>query len=493
MKFVAYLLVFLASVALVAGAELPLRSALLQAIERNLGLDIQRLEPLIAEESVREAEAAFGINLFSSASMTEREQPIVSDVTVGTQTEQRNFRVGAESRNTLGGLVTVETRLDERDTNAAAAISTRNAEFALSYRQPLWRGFGREVNLATLRGARLGSEAEQKRFRRAILDVMRTTEVAYWEYSFQKANRELRESSVQLAEALLEETEERRRLGLATRLDVLQAQAGLAQRREGMISAQQELEIAQDRLLALLGALDLSSPFSEAVSVSPLPDAFGAPPEFAPVWNRVLAENPETDIQEAVIAQRQQDRIVARDRVRPQVDLALSGGVLGADIDDRWQAYDGALNKDGHFWRIGVEVNMPWGFRAERAGVRRSERRLEQAELRLVEIQQDLLEQSRRQWRRLRASHERLEAASLTLELQEETFEQERSRYEAGLSPFRAVQESQRDLDAARLSRLQAVIDLLRAEADLARIDGSILQRHGFTWEQIDLPPRPRN
>ncbi len=470
------------------GSVLQLREAIHRALEHNLSLGIARLDPRIADDAVAIEEAAFDFSLFGTADYVRRDRPVATDVTEGTETTTRRYTFGARQPFSTGTRVTAETALVERDTNAEQAIGSRDAEFTLGLNQSLWQGFGREVNLAQLRRARIGSETERLRFRAAILDILAQTETAYWDLAYAYRDRELRESSIRVAESLLEETRERERLGLATRLDVLQARANLAERQEDILVAQQEVESAHDRLLILLGALDETLALDATSRVSALPDTFLEPPEFSTVWRRTLDRNPDTLVQEGVVEQRRLDRVVARDRTRPTVDLSAGVGVLGVDIDDRWRAYDGAINKDGHYWRVGVQFSMPWGFAAERAGLRQADRRLEQEEIRMVEIKQRLLEQTRRAWRQLRTSEERLSAANLTLELQEESFAQERSRYETGLSTFRAVLESQRDLDNARSSRLRAVIERIRAEVDLNRIDGTLLERHGFTWDEVEAP-----
>ena len=46
--------------------------------------------------------------------------------------------------------------------------------------------------------------------------------------------------------------------------------------------------------------------------------------------------------------------------------------------------------------------------------------------------------------------------------------------------------EAQRDFDQARRQNLRAVIESLRAAIRLSRVDGSILERNGFTWEAVD-------
>ena len=89
-------------------------------------------------------------------------------------------------------------------------------------------------------------------------------------------------------------------------------------------------------------------------------------------------------------------------------------------------------------------------------------------------------------WRAVAAGKERLEANQISVEVNEERFDKERAKFEAGVSTFRIVLEAQEDLDEARLRHLDARFDSIRAVVQLTRLDGSILERNGFVWEDLD-------
>lgn len=469
-----------------ASAELSLRDAINRSLMHNLGLQIEFLEPRIAEDAIESARGAFDIQLFSTARVARTEfaagQPLFSP----TDSDQRSLSVGANKLFGTGTSVTAQSQLVRSDDRLSPLLDLRkDADLSLTVRQPLLRGRGTEVNLARLRQARLAAEGSEQGLRSSVLNVLRATEQAYWGLAFAHAERRFRESSLQVAERLLDEARERESVGVATSLDVLQARAALAQRRDEIVRSQQNLEEAADRLRVLLADLPELAPLPDVPTVSALPVEFSGVPQFQQVWQQALQFNPSTARQEFVIEQRRQDRVMARDQVRPQLDLALTGGYIGRDRDSFSDALGSALDRDGTAWEVRLELSLPWGMRSQRAQLRSAERRLEQEELRLGSLQQDLLEQVRRQWRRLNASHERLQTADLVLELQRLAFEQETGRYEAGLTTFRAVLEAQRDLDNAQIAQLNAVLELISAEVDLFHLNGQLLSRHGFTWDTV--------
>ena len=138
-------------------------------------------------------------------------------------------------------------------------------------------------------------------------------------------------------------------------------------------------------------------------------------------------------------------------------------------------------------------MRFPWGFREAKARVRQADRNLEREKLILYELKQDKALAARTAWRALETSFRRIELTKKSLDLNEEAFEQERARYGSGLVAYRNVLEAQRDYDAARRNRLSALIETLRAQVNLSRVDGTILERNGFTWEQVDQLSDPPN
>ncbi|MGF1452940.1 MAG: TolC family protein, partial [Opitutales bacterium] len=173
------------------------------------------------------------------------------------------------------------------------------------------------------------------------------------------------------------------------------------------------------------------------------------------------------------------------DDTRADLDLVISGATDARDESAADGAFAG-FGPRGYRWQVGLELSLPWGFRGERAALRQARAGLRQAEGRRALILQTLMFNLRSAWRSLAAARERFTTSEISLELNQEAFERERARFEAGLSTFRDVLEAQSDLDDARLRRLSALSDMVEAEVRLQRLDGRLLERHGFRWENLD-------
>jgi outer membrane protein TolC len=129
---------------------------------------------------------------------------------------------------------------------------------------------------------------------------------------------------------------------------------------------------------------------------------------------------------------------------------------------------------------------MPWGFRAERAGLRQAELRRLQGDLDLADVDIALLRDIRIGCRAVATGVARIGSTRVTRSLQEEQFAQERARYEAGLVTIRDTLIAQDNLNEARLRVLVAMRDTIEALIRLARLEGSLLEAHGIAWKTPD-------
>ncbi|WP_269537940.1 TolC family protein [Cerasicoccus fimbriatus] len=482
----------------IAPMHLTLRQSVDLALEKNLGLSITRYSPGISLDAITVAEASFDPTINASLTAGEDAFPpstsLAGVISGRAVNADQQFNVSVDKRFSLGTEVSVGTRLNRATTNSSNALLNPDfsSRLGVTLRQPLLAGFGEAVNLASVTRAQIGLRASRLEVRREVLDLIADVEIAYWNLAAARQRQALFLSNLRLAKSLLEENTERERVGLATRLEVLQAEASLAARSEDVILAQEAADNAEDRLRSVLGIL-----YSERlnpIDVEPLPDNDPMLPEFRDSVTGALASDMESQIQLELIDQLEVDRRVANNSTLPDLDLFAGGGVLGRE-QSATDSYQSAFESRGYDWNVGLEFSMPWGMRAEEARLRTSTRNIYRAETRLAEIQQELMRRLRLAWRSIASGRERLATTRASLRLNMESFEQERARYDAGLSNFRNVLEAQRDYDDAKLRHLAALYDLREAVVLLARLDGRLLSRHGFDWQEIDnetqTPPDP--
>lgn len=468
---------------------LTLDAAIATALEHNLGLIISSYRPVNAQDDIVAEEAQFDVELFTSASLSESQAAASGsslDSTSVPESEARRANAGIGKRLETGATVTVDSALNRRSSNNNAA---RNPDYSsdvgISIRQPLLKDAWTTVNLAPLARAKVSAERSLFEWRSDLLDLILDTEVAYLNLAYRRADRDLIASSLELAENLLEENTERERLGLVTPLEVLQAESEMLNRQEEVIQADRAIEDAEDTLRRVMGKENFLKLSGDRFAVTPLPDEVEPLSPLEVVVQQTLVNDVEAKSQERLIEIERINKILAEDETRPDLDLAAGVVYLGRDTDGR-DAYRGAYNADGYDWNVGLELRFPWSFREARARTRQAERDVERAEVVLYDIKQSKAFAARNAWRSVNTGVKRIEVSRKVLELNEEAFEQERARFGSGLVAYRSVLEAQRDFDRARSNYLLALVETIYASVRLSRVDGTILDRNGLAWENVE-------
>ena len=459
---------------------LSLEEAILLALENNFSLIGRQIRLADAEEAIAAARARFETTQELSANVREYGSGNDSRVQESrvSATTGREFRSGTSADLTAG-----LTRDD------SVADDPWGASLSLSIRQALLEGRSQEVNEAAENRARRQRDIEEVRLDAEILAVLAGTESLYWNLSFQQARRDVLTLSLQIAEDLLEENRQRRDLGLATDVDVLRAESGVAVRREALIQLEQQIGDASDRLLAQLGILaDPGSPTLLVVADLPEP----APPDFdlAGLHAAALAFDPELRILEQTREIREIELAVARDSALPELDFVASGALRGDDAEAPG-AFDSAFRGDRDSWSVGIQVAFPWSRTSDRARSARASLGVTLVEVDTEGRGMDLLADLRRQWRAVQTSRQLLEVRQLTVRLREQTFAEEQARFEEGLSIFRDVTREQEELDLALLDLLATRLNLLEATIRTEQLAGTLAERHGLELDELSARLRP--
>jgi outer membrane protein len=473
---------------------LDLDSFLIEALGHNIGLRIERINSLNAIDAVEVERAAFDPRFQSNYNYVEREAAAASstlDTAPIPRSESRQLSVGADKRFSAGTAFSINSNINRVTSNNNAA---RNPDYAadigFGIRQPLMRGAWQTVNLAPIARAKIGGEQAVDRLMDAILEVLSSAEIAYWNLAYARARRDFFASSLLLAKSILEESQVRQELGLATQLEILQADAEVVSREEELILAELQIEDSLDRLIRVAGSNFDQALWTGDLQIAALPEPINEPLSIEAVSVKANQADMRVRAQERQVEIQRLNRLLAADQARPDLDLTLGLRYLGRD-DSGWSSYRGSWSGDGYNLNAGIQVSLPWGFREARARERQAGRNLEREEWVLADLRMERTLLVRDVWRQLSSGLKRIEVTKAAVNLNEQSFEQARARFASGAVAYRLVLEAQRDLDQSRLRYLAAVIETLRAEVRLARLDGSILERNGFEWDNEILRVGP--
>ncbi len=469
----------------VPAKPLTLEECIARAMLKNFDLRIQGNSTQSAKESLIVAKADFDPTLTASinrnfsqaASATSR---LDGTTASGPSNDGTTARVGISDRlPQTGGTVGLSTNLTRNASNSSNSLL--NPSFgdavAVSLSQPLLKNAGPTVTKANIESNKLGVSIAVLAYRSRVLTVIQQVENAYYNLVSARETLRIRQLSLELAQNLFDENKTRRTTGVATDLDVLTAEVGVANARRAVIQAEQTVRNNEDTLVAL------STPdnFDTRPGFVTFPDYTEAAPAFAQSYKLVRDNFPDTLSTLDQIKQLEISLAVAKKSQLPSLNLDASYGYSGkATNGGYWDVTENLPHVHGDNWSLGLTYSMAIGRSADQARYRTAALSLNSQKLRLEQLEQSLLVQVRADVRAVETNLASVAIAAQATQLSARQYEQQKARFDAGLSTSRLVLQAQDDLETARLNELTAKVALRTAVAELHRLEGTSIRRFGI-------------
>ncbi|MCX5768653.1 MAG: TolC family protein, partial [Candidatus Hydrogenedentes bacterium] len=263
--------------------SLSIQDAIELAIEKNLGLAVDEIDPASARTLIAEQRALFDPTVDASLTRSKDEAdrdfitavpleiPSGAGTPAGTITIDERADAGSHTYTTSGDLGVSEflptgTTINATVTPARSTVDTFTSRIGaegsdttlestgseLSVTQHVLQGFGLKVNLAGLRQAKLAALSSDYEFRAAVENLVAQVENTYWDYSLAQQQIRILEDSRTLAQNQAKEVEERIRVGVLAETERAAADAEVALRQNLLIDGRSSLEQLRLALLRLL-------------------------------------------------------------------------------------------------------------------------------------------------------------------------------------------------------------------------------------------------
>jgi len=357
-----------------------------------------------------------------------------------------------------------------------------NTGVTLSATQPLLRGFSPDLvipKIDILR-AELTSEHERAQLAITAATVVEQTEDAYWDVVQALYQYDLQVRSQKRAVDQLELTKRQISAGLMPPGDLVAAESTLAQRDLALVQGEQQIEAAWDRLRAILNLP--RDQWSRPILPVDIPAFAAGHPSAEQALDVAVKNRPE--LAQAMLDVKAQEltlRKAENDKL-PEIDLALTGGLLGQD-----STYSGALGEvgraDATTYTIGLNLIWTPLRRATSAAAE-----IERVHKRVTIVNrdkalQDTWFQVREAVRNLEGAERQVYAAAKFRELATQNLDLEGRRFLASQSTQLAVAQRQEELASAQVSELSAVLAHKKAAAALLHATGQLLAERGVQLE----------
>ena len=472
--------------------ELTLDEAVKRALERNLDIAVERLNPQTFDWTLaslrRSYQPTFNSNIgIRSQSQFPRSQTAGADMLV---TETFTGNNGITQNVKWGGgsfAVAFNNNRQEQSDLFATRNPAINANLTAVYVQPLLRNFRIDGTRAALRITALNQEMSETALRATIVRTVANTRNAYWDYVFAIQALEVADRSLALATKLVEDNQARVEVGTLAPLDVVQAQAEQATRRQAVATAAMTVRTAEILLKRLIVSGTEDPYWVANLEPIDLPTSTTQAPDIESALRKALANRTDLDQSRKQLQANDISLRTLSDQRLPSLDLNASYGLagvggtqflrssLGGNVTQTIPSgYSDALrilaDQTAPTWNLAVNFSIPIGASSADANLARARVQQQQtiAEARQLELQ--IAAEVTNAALLVESNRERMQAAQAARELAERRLDAEQSRFDVGLSTNFFVVQAQRDLRDSQNSELRALLDYRRSQIEFERV-----------------------
>lgn len=466
-------------------APAPVRSLSLDdcvqmALNHNLDVQIQRINPIIEGFNLENSRGSYDPTWSSSIDESFRKSDVQLDpqfnvLIGGDETTTESARTGIGGVLPYTGLsYDLYTSLN-RNTGNRFIGEQYSITSGATLTQPLLKNLWIDAPRRAIQVGRRNVNISELRLKSAVIDVITLVERAYYDLIFAAKNVQVQQLSLALAEQLLEDNKKRVEVGTMAPLEEKQAEAQVAARKADLISSLQTLGTQQNTLKNLL--TDDFMAWSE-VQIHPTETLIAVEGIFdkQASWRKGIAMRPDLlQLMEDLEKQNIEVRY-NHNQLFPALDLIGSFRQNGLDSNFR-DTFGESLSGRNPSYSIGARLTVPLGNRSARNRFRASKAVKQQAILRLKQSEQNIIVEIDNAIKTAQSNYRRVEATREARKYAEAALDAEEKKLANGASTSFVVLQLQKDLTDARSSELRALADYNKSLADLAKSEGTTLEK----------------
>jgi len=471
--------------------------AVKMALENNLGIRAEQLNPQIQTYAVAQARAAYGPSLFSTTSTRSSTTPPGNFLTgTGTTLSNDSLRTNAGLQQLVpwgGGRYTVSWDASKLTTTDASSRFNPQLDSGLSagYTQPLLRNFTIDSTRQTVLLNQVLQQVADIDLRQTLTQTSRAVRNAYFDLVNAIAGLEVSQQSLELTQTSLRNNQRRVDVGTMAPIDIVQAQAEVAANEEAVIVAEGQIRTAEDRLRTLV--MNPSQPdfWTTRLEPSEQPTLAPQPVDVDAAIANALTNRTDLARQRKSIEQTDIGLKYARNQRLPGLDVTAAYDLVGTAgtqrqfaldpvtgvpfvVDQSNRAFSDALHdvfgNQFRTWSVQLNVSYPLGRSVADAAVAQGKLQHDQRTTGLQDLETQVVASVREAGRQVSTSLKRVESTKKARELAEQSLQAEEKRLAVGLSDTFRVLQAQRDLARQRVNELNAIISYNRALVDFEAV-----------------------
>jgi len=484
--------------------SLTLDDAVARALKNNLDIAVQAYNPELAAGQLLKAREMFLPQFSLSFGSDHSESPSYWWLQgQGTSIDKlSNYSASVTETIPTGGSVSLSLQNYRSETNQSfQLINPRyGTTLTVSLTQPLLRNFGLKIARRQILAAETNLEIADVELQAAALDTIYLVQEAYWNLVYAIDSLQVKRQSLELGRDLLAKNKKEVEFGQMAPIEILSAEAAVAQREADLIQAEALITRSQEVLKSILNIAAGDAGPNTVVEPSDRPGFQGVSLNQDEAIDNAIRNRPDLQALRKTLENKSLNLTVARNQMLPSLDLTFSysspgisgdqlkylnddpflGVIIGKIPGSAGDSFKDAFKFLYNNWSVGLTVSFPLANALTRADYAYAKADLAQSEARLRSLRQKADLEVSDAIRTVETNAKRIEAYRLARELAEKSLEAEQKKLAVGMSTNYFVLDFQDRLASARSVELRAKIDYILSVARLEKATGTSLVKRGL-------------
>jgi len=466
--------------------------AVTMALEQNVSLQVQKMNPGISELDVVQAYGTWLPALTSQLFYQSLEQPVNTLLQGNAQSFKQdqvfgNFGVEQVLPTGANYSVGYQATRNENNNLFATLNPSTQGNFTFSFSQPLLQNRTIDATRQQILISKNNLAISEMQFRNTVVSTVRAVKNAYWDLVVAQSALEVQRQTLELSRQTLGDNRKRVEVGTMAPIDIVQAEAEVAANEETVIIAEQTVAQAQDQLRALILDPRTADFWITTFETADPPSLATSPVDVEAAVQKAIANR--LDLQQAR-KQLESNDVRARffkNQVLPSLTADVNYGLAGLGgtvitrgpgnglqpgpiISEDTRPYSEVLGDVLAFeyptWSVSLNLRYPIGRNANRVNLERQLLQNEQTLLQLRDLERQVVQQVRDLGRQVNTNLKRVATTQAARTLAERRLEAEQKKFGVGLSTTFNVLQAQRDLAQARNNEQRAILDFEKSRVD---------------------------
>ena len=489
--------------------RLTLDDAVKFALDRNLDIAVQRLNPEISDIAIAAVKATYRPAVTSTLATQSQTNPSTSVISgagagQGVSNGLTTFS-GGLAQNLPWGSGGFNLSLANTKNTTTNTTSLFNPSYSPTwvgqYTQPLLRGLRTDSTRQQIVVTKINRDISD--IQALIINTVSNVRNAYWDYVFAVQSVDVAQQSLDLANRLVQDNQTRVQVGTMAPIDVVQAQSQAATAQQNLVQAQAARQTAELALKRLIVGGTQDPNWTASLDPIDRPDFVAESVDIEAAVRRALSERTDLDIAHKDLEINDATLKFLRDQTLPQTDFVASYGLVGlggtqlitqgTGIAGQPRqitgtipgGYSDALSSlfGAHFprWTVSLNFSYPLGTSTAEAAVARSRVQLNQIQAQIKQLELQVATDVTNAAIGVTNNAQAVQAAQAAREFAQKQLEAEQSKFEVGMSTNYNVVLAQRDLANAQNTELGNIRSYRKSLVELERLQQTTLSSTGIT------------